>query len=375
MTARQIPNKKRWTFTLPAVFAAMLIAFSAMNARFMPLAGIGAAQNSRRTAWEDGVPSPGYAKALHKTQELESKLLRGRDDVSNANHPFLKSTSGQGWKMWDRESILHDNMNLTCNWNDYRPFIGRSETAPAVPFCAHPLSDDQFVSNNIVKKGRHVECDGLPKMLEKSVDPNNNDQPVIYIDVGANIGTCVMQMLLTTDATIMAFEPHPFNLFVMTSTFMGFEKKYRDRIHLFPIALGAESSDSTIHMASDNRGHAVVSKVIRINKKATFLPPMPIRVEPLDSILKDSTKVHLMKMDAQGFECYIFEGMKRVLHRTKTVFFELEKKVLNGFERCSPQLLWDKFMQIGFEMHLRGMDRPATKELPDKGKINIIAMQ
>lgn len=109
-----------------------------------------------------------------------------------------------------------------------------------------------------------------------------------------------MQMLLTTNATIVAFEPHPYNLFVMTSTFMQLEESLRNRIHLFPIALGAESSESTIHMASDNRGHAVVSKAIRINRRASFLAPMAIRVEPLDNIMKETATVHLMKMDAQG---------------------------------------------------------------------------
>jgi len=267
-------------------------------------------------------------------------------------------------------------MNLTCNWSEYKPFVRKGE-APLVPFCAHPLSDDQFVSNNVVKKGRHLECDSLPNLLSNSLGPSKNaykeHYPTVYIDVGANIGTCVMQMLLTTNATIMAFEPHPYNLFVMTSTFMKLEKKYRNRINLFPIALGAESSKSTIHMASDNRGHAVVSKIIRINNKSSFLPPMPIRVEPLDSIMNPTATIHLMKMDAQGFECYIFDGMKQVLQRTRSVFFELEKKVLNGFEHCSPQVLWDSFMHAGFEMHIGGKLDP-TNEMPDRGKVNIVAL-
>ena len=300
-----------------------------------------------------------------------------REKIINAKRPsFLERTAGEGWEMWDRSSILFENMNLTCNWNDYRPFI-QGQEAPAVPFCAHPLSDDQFVSNNIVKKGRHLECDGLPKLLDHSISSMNGqdfDSPVIYVDIGTNIGTCVMQMVLTTNATILAFEPHPYNLFVMTSTFMKLEEKYRNRIHLFPIALGAESAASTIHMASDNRGHAVVSKVIRINNKATFLPPMPIRVEPLDSIVKDKATIHLMKMDAQGFECYIFDGMQRALQHTRSVFFELERKVLNGFERCSPQILWDKFISAKFEMHVGGPGRRATKNMPDKGKVNIVAL-
>lgn len=354
----------------------VVVTYLMTNARIIPLIH-GPSQGSRMAAWEGGIPSiASYAEAFSKAQGPEA--LRSEPIISSEIPSFLDRTAGVGWEMWDRSSVLHDQMNLTCNWNDYRPFI-KGEVAPAVPFCAHPLSDDQFISNNIVKKGRHLECDGLPKMLDHSLSSMNgqdiNDaNPVIYMDIGTNIGTCVMQMVLTTNATILAFEPHPYNLFVMTSTFMKMEEQYRNRIHLFPIALGSESAASTIHMASDNRGHAVVSKVIRINKKATFLPPMPIRVEPLDSIVKETATVHLIKMDAQGFECYIVDGMKRVLQRTRTVFFELEQKVLNGFDMCSPQILWDKFIASKFEMHVGGPGRPATTVMPEKGKINIVAL-
>ncbi|CAB9501299.1 Inherit from COG: Methyltransferase [Seminavis robusta] len=367
MTRGQLTRKK-WIGTLPTLLVGVMLGYTVFSARFMPHISDPAGQSSRMTAWEGGPLSrPSYSHTLKASQERSKKSPSGS---------FLSKTSGPGWKMWDRSSVLFANMNLTCNWNDYRPFI-RGEVAPAVPFCAHPLSDDHFVSNSIVKKGRHVECDGLPTLLARGQgnDASNKDSPIIYVDVGANIGTCVMQMLLTTNATILAFEPHPYNLFVMTSTFMRLDETLRDRIHLFPIALGAESAESTIHMASDNRGHAVVSKVIKINNRATFLPPMPIRVEPLDSIVHDGTRVHLMKMDAQGFECYIFDGMKRVLRTSRVVFFELEKKVLNGFERCSPQVLWDKFMQLGFQMHVGGPNRKATTEMPEKGKINIVALK
>lgn len=353
------------------------------NIHFMPnIQSPAEHQTSRRTSWESGIPASSSRRVSSIQRQKQQQQLRGSPQTKS---PLFQTTSGPGWEVWNRTSVLYDYMNLTCNWNEYRPFMGKKnrkeqqqeqqEQSISVPFCAHPLSDDQFVSNNIVKKGRHLECDGLPKLLDYSIIEGNvpESSNVIYVDVGANIGTCVMQMLLTTNATIVAFEPHPYNLFVMTSTFMKLDESLRNRIHLFPIALGANSAASTIHMASDNRGHAVVSKVIRINKKATFLEPMPIRVEPLDKIFKPETTIHLMKMDAQGFECYIYEGMKQLLKHTQIAFFELERKVLNGFEGCSPQVLWNRFLLSGFSMHLNGLKRPPTKQMPDKGKINIIA--
>ena len=71
----------------------------------------------------------------------------------------------------------------------------------------------------------------------------------------------------------------------------------------------------------------------------------------------------------------IFDGMKRVLKSTRAVFFELEKKVLNGFDDCSPKLLWDRFILNGFALHLGGLGRPATTDMPDKGRANVIAVK
>jgi FkbM family methyltransferase len=365
--------------TLATILLGIMMSYALVTVKFMA-EGPGNRQDSRMTAWDSGMPSDssyGYAS----TGSLNTNAITWPRSTSTSFDSnlrfFLSKTSGPGWEMWDRSSVLFNDLNLTCNWNDYRPFLKRGKVASAVPFCAHPLSDDHFVSNSVVKKGRHIECDGLPVLLDQSMRAQmegTSGQAPIYVDIGANIGTCVMQMLLTTNATIVAFEPHPYNLFVMTSTFMKLEENLRNRIHLFPIALGAESSESTIHMASDNRGHAVVSKVIRINKKATFLPPLTIRVEPLDSIIKKNTVIHLVKMDAQGFECYIFDGMQQVLLTTRAVFFELEKTVLNGFDKCSPLILWDKFIKARFEMHVGGLGGSATQDMPDKGKVNIVAL-
>jgi FkbM family methyltransferase len=287
---RQQIARQKIAVAFPALFALLTVSYFLTNVYIVSERHL-TVQQSILERLENGTPSTISAAG---TNAKKSSLF--------------KKTSGPGWEIWDRSSVLFDDMNLTCNWNDYRPFV-RGEEAPVVPFCAHPLSDDQFVSKNIVTKGRHLECDGLPRMLSHSLKSGNkgNQEEILYIDVGANMGTCVMQMLLTTNATIMAFEPHPYNLFVMTSTFMQLDEKLRNRIHLFPIALGAEPSESTIHMASDNRGHAVVSKVIRINRRASFLAPMPIHVEPLDDILENKATVHLIKMDAQGMSHSIFK--------------------------------------------------------------------
>jgi hypothetical protein len=84
----------------------------------------------------------------------------------------------------------------------------------------------------------------------------------IYVEVGTNIGACVMDMLMHTDANIVAWEPAPKNLFVLTSTLMQLEEKYRKRVALFPVGAGDVDMASVIYAKVDNMGHSVVGKPV-----------------------------------------------------------------------------------------------------------------
>ena len=73
-----------------------------------------------------------------------------------------------------------------------------------------------------------------------------------------------MEMLLSTKAKIIAFEPHPMNVFNIKKTVSQLDKSYQDRLMLFPIGLGSESSNFTIYSASNNMGNSGKSKRVNI---------------------------------------------------------------------------------------------------------------
>lgn len=173
-----------------------------------------------------------------------------------------------------------------------------------------------------------------------------------------------MQMLLSTNATIIAFEPNPRNYFCLTSTLVKMDKHYRDRVFLFPIALGKEASASTINGAKNNQGNSVVGKVIKDpgNPQQAFDEPFPIQVEPLDALLKP-LPISLIKMDAQGFECYILEAMEAVMTQVPAVKTELAPRWLKSFEGCSPIILQEKLQFMGFDIYCRGNKIDTPREL------------
>ena len=154
------------------------------------------------------------------------------------------------------------------------------------------------MSRAIINRGRWADCDILTKQFQET-NPDKTSR--LYMDVGANIGSCVLQMLFTTDAPIIAFEPEPMNLFCMTSTILQLEPQYQDRVVLFPFAVGEEAGETIINSQVGDFGNAVIGGVIKDRHKEKFKHPLPIRVEPLDSVLTaEHENISLIKLHASG---------------------------------------------------------------------------
>lgn len=142
------------------------------------------------------------------------------------------------------------------------------------------------------------------------------------------------------------FQPDPRNIFHLTSTLAKLEPELRKRVYVFPVALGSAPGESKIYAAADNKGNAVVGQEIKDkgHPNQTFLEPLKIPVERLDDLLDTTSHYpHLVKMDAQGYECYILEGAPHFLQSTRAIYFKFEPIMLRAFENCSEEILWEKF--------------------------------
>ena len=165
-----------------------------------------------------------------------------------------------------------------------------------------------------------------------------------------------MEMLLSTDANIIAFEPHPMNLFNLMNTISRLDEMYKKRVVLIPIALGNETEETIIHAAYNNLGNSVVGQFVEdySNQSAPDAFKFTIRVERLDSILNSSGGLHipLMKMDAQGYECRIMEGIgEHIAARIDNIKFEYARNCLNA-QGCTNLLTI--FRRFGFNIYKRG---------------------
>ena len=266
------------------------------------------------------------------------------DDISNlpVNRILAKSLMKQngdnGWVVNPGSNNVNGTYN--CTWLDFESKAGNT-----AKICGHSVRD--YITSEIKKHKRWRDCDHLPRIWNET----HKTERSIYVEIGANIGSCVMEMLLSTNANIVAFEPHPRNQYALQMSIEALGRSYQNRVVFIPIALGSESAQSTIYSGEGNMGNSMLGKFIKDwpNQVEKQDEKHVIQVEPFSSILNTYNNIVLMKLDAQGFECNILDGITQdVANNIQQIFFEVSSKFLrpNG---CLGLL--DKFRNLGFTVY------------------------
>jgi FkbM family methyltransferase len=162
--------------------------------------------------------------------------------------------------------------------------------------------------------------DCLRLSTRKSYEPfitqtciNNIKEGDTVIDLGANIGyyTLLFAKLVGKSGKVIAFEPHPENFAILKKNVEanGYKNvvceqkavsKSSERIKLF---IDEEATTK----------HAIA------NSKFCSKNFVSVDSVKLDDYLEENTKIDFIKMDIEGAEYFVLEGMKNVLEKNPTM--------------------------------------------------------
>ena len=198
--------------------------------------------------------------------------------------------------------------------------------------CIRPGND--VVSNVIRKYGVWKDCLPLLSLWKSSSFD-------LFIDAGANIGSCSLIMGYHKIPTV-AFEPNPLNLFYLNESL----KRNSFPVTVYGNGLGSSSEDMPIYMQPRNAGNSVLRVAVHSNK----VPSSIVKVRRLDDIVKTGSSI-LLKMDVQGFEEELLKGATNLLNNRaiKTIKFEVAPDWLFA-QNSSPQKLYKKLVSHGFKI-------------------------
>lgn len=169
----------------------------------------------------------------------------------------------------------------------------------------------------------------LTKEPETILWIENFDDNSIFWDIGANIGLYTCFAAKEKKSNVVAFEPSPFNLELLSKNV--FFNNLSDKITILPISLNDKSKISQFNMTSIESGGAMSTFDKKYgddgkNFNSTF-NYKSLGVSGNDLIKKfNFTKPNYIKIDIDGIEHIVLEGMGEILDETKSILIEVNIK-------------------------------------------------
>lgn len=203
-----------------------------------------------------------------------------------------RSGSTERWSAWTPMQPALQSAHERCHWH-------RVKTGHRL--C---LRDRDRVSHVVRERGEWGECSKLVRHLQSL--PAARRKGAVFLELGANIGVCTLEVLMQTEATVIAFEPSPANLFYLTSSLSEAAKERADvasRVVVYPLAADEhDDTSSTLYAARGNAGNSVVGMAIKDTPDQDMNETYTIRGSRVGTVLSRSLQVELLKVDVQGFE-------------------------------------------------------------------------
>jgi FkbM family methyltransferase len=142
------------------------------------------------------------------------------------------------------------------------------------------------------------------KLLKEALKPGMN-----AIDVGGNIGYYAMMeaRLVGPTGKVVAIEPMPDN---SEQLCFNVAKNGYDNIDIHKMAIGDHDGTAVMYITARSNWHS-------LHPPAEAKSEMKVRVSSLDSLVLpyNLPSVDLIRMDLEGYEIVVIEGMKKVLEK------------------------------------------------------------
>ncbi len=167
------------------------------------------------------------------------------------------------------------------------------------------------------------------------------------LDVGANIGWFSVVMAQQSQLNIYAFEPHPFNYFMLNENII---LNKSNNIKSYPYAIAENAGTMRLHVyKSYNMGR---HSLINHGKTDRFYEVETISIDDfMEKNKLDNEPVEMLKIDIEGYEMAALRGAKKTLERTRFVFSEFSPAIMETIKESSQSYI-NLMKSYGFEGHI-----------------------
>jgi len=172
-----------------------------------------------------------------------------------------------------------------------------------------------------------------------------------YIDIGANIGyfTLIAAKIVGEEGEIFAFEPEPLNFDLLVKNIAL--NKYENVI---PMQKAISNKDGTAKLFVDRISFGSHSLITPGKDVHSFgQDTIEVEAQTLDSFFKNYTgKIDLVKIDVEGAELAVLEGMESIINQNKELII-ITEFLPDGLSRfgSSPEEFLNRLVNYGFKLY------------------------
>ncbi len=180
----------------------------------------------------------------------------------------------------------------------------------------------------------------LFQLIDQELD---SDQSVGFLDVGANIGQFCVRVSRYAGARALktwAFEPIPENLELLKVN-LSLNSIRPEQVQVFPYALSNADGEATMNFSAAHPGDSSLSFK---SKDGGVIHRISLR--RADGLLRDLPSTLILKIDVEGHECSVLEGMKEIFTKSDRCWLCIE----DIFEA---EKIYSQLEAIGFKFELK----------------------
>lgn len=210
--------------------------------------------------------------------------------------------------------ILSHPLNQGRKWDALKTFVSWQIGQMINPYPA--LIPFGSKSKLLIKKGMTGATGnlytGLHEFEEMSFILHFLRRSDLFIDIGANIGSYSILAAVEKESRTIAFEPIP-NTYEILKQNISINH-VEEKVQTHCLGLGAKSQMISFTSTQDTMNHV-----------DDHLGNLQCRIEPLDAIVEAITTTTLVKIDVEGYEMPVLQGMEKALQNSelKVVIIEL----------------------------------------------------